>query len=176
MGGNEQVKANKLIFFTTKRAPSFECVLFLISKIKFTMVRMAKSNFSLHPKFNKQRRKSVFKVFIMDFGKFLYFLSITLILKLMFVHSTSPSNLKGGLVYSEVSERGPIYQILRLILLLETSILHPSQPTANSSSASRTFTIRNVRKCWPTTTKSNQSWPMSSSPWPTTNHRKDISP
>ncbi len=73
------------------------------------MVRMANSNFSLHPKFNKQRRKSVFKVFIMDFGKFLHFLSITLILKLMFVNSTSPSNLKGGLVYSEVSERGPIY-------------------------------------------------------------------
>ena len=87
------------------------------------MLTKFETKISLHPKFDKLRRISAFSALEMESGK-----NLTLILAIFFHLSNclSPSSLKGGLVYSEEYEQGPIYlnpQTYTITRILDTSIL-----------------------------------------------------
>ena len=71
------------------------------------MTRPLNIQIILHPKFDKDRRSSAISAPSKMFGKFKFLLIFIFIFHLS--NTLSPSNLKGGLVYSEEYEQGPIY-------------------------------------------------------------------
>ena len=99
------------------------------------MSRTLSYNFSLHPKFDKNRRSSAaaapfIEIIKMEFGKVQnYFLRFFILIFILSCHSTlslSPSKLRGGLVYSEEHGQGPIYlnpQTYTLTRNVDTSTL-----------------------------------------------------
>ena len=101
--------------------------------------------FSSHPKFDKERRKHLLTLITMsNEGKKRLF-----ILLFLFVHSyvtfaSSPSTLRGGLVYQEKTTQGPVYVNIETVTLFrkaDPSIL------AESAQMSRTFGNRYQNLC-----------------------------
>ena len=76
--------------------------------------------FSSHPKFDKERRKQSFAIVTMSSeGKKRLLL---ILISLLFVHSyttfaSSPSKLRGGLVYQEKTTQGPVYVNIETVTL-----------------------------------------------------------
>ena len=91
------------------------------------MLRYFKARFILHPKFNKARQHP-FQYDTMEIGNLLkLFLPLILIHLVSSSSSSSPSSLRGGLVYSEEFEQGPIYtnpQTYTVLRTVDTSLMH----------------------------------------------------
>ena len=103
--------------------------------------------FSSHPKFDKERRKQSFAIVTMSSeGKKRLLL---ILISLLFVHSyttfaSSPSKLRGGLVYQEKTTQGPVYVNIETVTLFrkaDPSIL------AESAQMSRTYGNRYQSLC-----------------------------
>ena len=101
--------------------------------------------FSSHPKFDKERRKQLAAIITMsNEGKKRLFL-----LLFVFVHSyvtfaSSPSKLRGGLVYQEKTTQGPVYVNIETITLFRKA--DPSV-LVESAQMSRTFGNRYQTIC-----------------------------
>ena len=108
------------------------------------MTRLRK--FSSHPKFDKERRKHLLaRITMSNEGKkrhFLFILLMLVIFRLTF--ASSPSTLRGGLVYQEKTTQGPVYVNIETVTLFrkaDPSIL------AESAQLSRTLGNRYQNLC-----------------------------
>ena len=93
--------------------------------------------FSSHPKFDKERRKQLAAIITMsNEGKKRLFLLLFVFVHSYITFASSPSKLRGGLVYQEKTTQGPVYVNIETITLFRKA--DPSV-LVESAQMSRTF-------------------------------------